>query len=121
MTNYTIAEFLTRLNIANKISNYKLIFPFSNQILAILIILQTLGILKFTIQSSNFYIIINKNGFSKITIISKPSRRVYKTASQIRTIEYGLGTSIIRTSQGIKTVNQARIFNLGGELLCNII
>jgi small subunit ribosomal protein S8 len=52
--------------------------------------------------------------------ISKPSRRVYRKAKDIKQVLNGLGISIISTSKGVMTDKQARELNVGGEVLCNI-
>lgn len=52
--------------------------------------------------------------------ISKPSRRVYSKAKQIKSVLNGLGVSVISTSKGIMTDKQAREANIGGEILFNI-
>jgi small subunit ribosomal protein S8 len=52
--------------------------------------------------------------------ISRPGRRVYKTAKEIPEVLGGLGTSIISTSQGITSGRKAREAHLGGEILCNV-
>ncbi len=51
---------------------------------------------------------------------SKPSRRVYVGAKEIRKVLGGLGINILTTSQGVMTGKQARKSNLGGELLCSV-
>jgi small subunit ribosomal protein S8 len=52
--------------------------------------------------------------------ISKPGRRVYKGAEEIRPVLNGLGVGIISTSQGLLTDAQARKRRLGGEVLCEV-
>ncbi|WP_054030756.1 30S ribosomal protein S8 [Desulfatitalea tepidiphila] len=52
--------------------------------------------------------------------VSKPSRRVYVSASDIKPIYNGLGVAILSTSKGILTDRQARKDNIGGEILCTI-
>lgn len=52
--------------------------------------------------------------------ISKPGRRVYRRADQIRPILNGLGVGIVSTSQGLLTDAQARERRVGGEILCEI-
>ena len=52
--------------------------------------------------------------------ISKPGRRVYRGAEQIRPVLNGLGVGIVSTSQGLLTDAQARERRVGGELLCEI-
>lgn len=52
--------------------------------------------------------------------ISKPSRRVYVKAKELKPVLNGLGISIISTSKGIMSDKQARKENLGGEIICNV-
>jgi len=52
--------------------------------------------------------------------VSKPGRRVYRSADEIRPVRNGLGVAIISTSQGLMTDVQARDQRLGGEFLCEI-
>jgi small subunit ribosomal protein S8 len=52
--------------------------------------------------------------------ISKPSRRVYVNADEIKTVYNGMGISILSTSKGILTDKQARKQKVGGEVICNI-
>jgi small subunit ribosomal protein S8 len=52
--------------------------------------------------------------------VSKPSRRVYVGAEDIKPVYNGLGTAILSTSKGILTDKQARKDNIGGELLCTM-
>ena len=52
--------------------------------------------------------------------ISKPSRRVYVKAKEIKPVLNGLGVSIISTSKGIMTDKNAIKENLGGEIVCNV-
>ena len=56
----------------------------------------------------------------EITRISKPGRRVYTKADSIPRIQNGLGIAIMSTSKGIRTDNDARKENLGGEILCKV-
>jgi len=52
--------------------------------------------------------------------VSKPGRRVYKGADDIKPVRNGLGLGILSTSQGLLTDVQARERRVGGELLCEI-
>jgi small subunit ribosomal protein S8 len=52
--------------------------------------------------------------------VSKPSRRVYVAADDIKTVYNGMGISILSTSKGILTDKQARKAKVGGEIICNI-
>ena len=52
--------------------------------------------------------------------ISKPGRRIYNRATELRPILNGLGISIISTSRGVISDREARQRNLGGEVLCEV-
>ena len=56
----------------------------------------------------------------EIKRVSKPSRRVYVGACDIKAVYNGLGVAILSTSKGILTDKQARKENVGGEIICNI-
>ena len=49
---------------------------------------------------------------------SKPSRRIYKAASELPRVRNGLGMAVISTSRGVMTDREARSLGLGGEVLC---
>jgi small subunit ribosomal protein S8 len=52
--------------------------------------------------------------------VSKPGRRVYSGAAQLRPILGGLGICIISTSRGVISDREARQRKLGGEVLCEV-
>lgn len=52
--------------------------------------------------------------------VSKPGRRVYRKADDLRPVRNGLGVGIVSTSQGVLTDAQARQRRVGGEVLCEI-
>ena len=52
--------------------------------------------------------------------ISKPGRRVYSSISDLKGYYNNLGITIISTSKGVMSDNQAREASLGGEVLCKI-
>ncbi len=56
----------------------------------------------------------------KIRRVSKPGRRIYSKARDLKPILDGLGISIISTSRGVVSDREARQRNLGGEVLCEI-
>jgi small subunit ribosomal protein S8 len=51
---------------------------------------------------------------------SKPGRRLYRRAKQLKPVLDGLGIGILTTSKGVMSDRQARAQHLGGELLCTI-
>lgn len=50
--------------------------------------------------------------------VSKPSRRVYKGASELHSVRQGLGALILSTPKGVMTDTAARKEHVGGEVLC---
>jgi len=56
----------------------------------------------------------------EIRRVSKPGRRIYTKADSIPRIQSGLGISIVSTSIGIMTDNDARSKNVGGEIICKV-
>jgi small subunit ribosomal protein S8 len=52
--------------------------------------------------------------------ISKPSKRVYKKATEIRGVKSGYGALILSTSAGVMTGREAKKAKLGGEALFQI-
>ena len=52
--------------------------------------------------------------------VSRPGRRVYKSAKEIPEVLGGLGMSIVSTSKGITSGRKAREARLGGEILCHV-
>jgi len=52
--------------------------------------------------------------------VSKPGRRVYQKAKDLKPILGGLGISVVSTSRGLVSDREARQRNIGGEVLCEI-
>ena len=52
--------------------------------------------------------------------VSKPGRRIYRSARDLKPVLNGLGISVISTSRGVVSDREARQRNLGGEVLCQI-
>ena len=62
----------------------------------------------------------NKSVINELKRISKPGRRVYKGAGDIKRFKNGYGTIIVSTSKGVVPNDQAHELGVGGELLCSI-
>jgi small subunit ribosomal protein S8 len=52
--------------------------------------------------------------------VSKPGRRIYARATNLRPVLNGMGISVISTSRGVISDREARQRNLGGEVLCEL-
>ena len=56
----------------------------------------------------------------EIKRVSKPGRRIYARANSISKIQNGLGLAIVSTSKGIMSDTDARVKNIGGEIICRV-
>jgi small subunit ribosomal protein S8 len=52
--------------------------------------------------------------------VSKPGLRKYSGAIDMPRILNGLGVAIVSTSKGVMTDKEARVLNVGGEVLCYV-
>lgn len=52
--------------------------------------------------------------------ISKPGRRIYLAADELKRVRAGLGMSILSTSKGVMCDRDARAANVGGEVICEV-
>lgn len=56
----------------------------------------------------------------EIDRVSKPGRRVYSSIKDLPRIYNGLGISILSTPRGVMSDSEARVANVGGEVLCRV-
>ena len=56
----------------------------------------------------------------EIKRVSRPGRRVFARAESIPKIKNGLGIAIVSTSMGIMSDSDARMKNVGGEIICRV-
>ncbi|MGC9031314.1 MAG: 30S ribosomal protein S8 [Minisyncoccia bacterium] len=61
-----------------------------------------------------------KGTISGIKRISKPGKRIYIKAKDIKTVKSGFGIAILSTSKGILTDKEAKKLKTGGELIAEI-
>ncbi len=59
-------------------------------------------------------------GIKEIKRVSKPGRRIYSSKEKIPKHYNGLGVAILSTSKGLMTDHQARVENIGGEILFTV-
>jgi len=52
--------------------------------------------------------------------VSRPGRRVYRSATELPKVRNGLGVAVVSTNRGVVTDEQARSLHVGGEVLCEI-
>lgn len=75
---------------------------------------------KKTIQVELKYDENEKSAINELVRVSKPGRRVYKGASEIKNFKNGYGTIILSTNKGIIANDEAYAANVGGEVLCTV-
>ena len=98
------AKILDVLKVEGFISDYKFISNTKNK-----------GSLRVDLKYYNGLPVIKE-----IKRLSKPGRRIYTKADSIPKIQSGLGITIVSTSMGIMSDNDARSKNIGGELICSV-
>jgi small subunit ribosomal protein S8 len=52
--------------------------------------------------------------------VSKPGLRKYAPADNLPRVINGLGIAILSTSKGVITDKEAKVLNVGGEVLCYV-
>jgi len=63
------------------------------------------------------------NGHSvinEVKKISKPGRRVYQSADEVRSFKNGYGTLVVSTNKGVIANDEAFKQKVGGEVICSI-
>jgi len=125
-----IADMLTRIRNGGKAGFDKVDIPGSKIKLELIRVLKEQGYIKDfkyledehkrIIRIYLKYVSEGKHAIFGIQRVSKPSRKVYSKAKQIKQVLNGLGVSVISTSKGVMTDKQAREANVGGEILFNI-
>ncbi len=131
-----ISDFLIRIKNSQKVFHDQVLIPFSKMKFAMANVLKNDGYLteverkKKSVSSGKkieheFLLLTLKyndgeGAIQDIKIISKPSRRMYIKAEDIRPVRSGYGLAIVSTSQGIMNSRDARKQKLGGELICEI-
>ena len=126
MTTDPIADYLTRVRNAIKANHRVVEVPASNIKKEITKVLFDKGYIanagvQGTIKIALKYHPITKtSAIRKLTRISKPGLRNYVHMSNMPRVLNGLGIAIISTSKGVMTDKEARVQNVGGEVLCYI-
>ena len=124
-----IADMLTRIRNAYMSKKHVVVVPFSKVKLAIAeIIVKTGYITSVEKEAENgkasLTITLKYNGsvpaVQSIKRESKPGHRQYRKAEEMPKVLNGYGVSIVSTSRGIMTGNEAKGLGVGGELICTI-
>lgn len=124
-----VSDMLARIRNAILVNKNSVVMPYSKIKHATATTIKESGYLKDVSQSGEginkqLEIIINDVGsnptITHIKRVSKPGRRIYAKAKHIPTVKNGRGITVISTSRGIMTGDQARKQSLGGEVICEV-
>jgi small subunit ribosomal protein S8 len=130
MVSDPVADFITRLKNAGAVKHESVSVPFSAFKLAIAEKLQDAGYvasiekkgkkIRKTLDVVLKYDAAGDPVIHGVKRISKPGRRLYQGAHQIRPVRYGTGALLLSTPKGIMTDKEARKEKIGGEALFEI-
>ena len=130
MVNDPVADLITRLTNAGAVNKQSVSVPFSMFKMAIAEKLKEVGYVKNiekkgkkvkkTLDVTLKYDEAGNHAIQGVKRISKPGRRLYKSANQIVSVRYGHGALLLSTPKGIKTDKEARKEKIGGGALFEI-
>ena len=126
-----ISDLLTRIRNAQMVKHDRLDVPSSSVKVEICRILKEQGYISDYEMSVNeggrksirVFLKYNDEGIPAIRIlrrVSRPGRRVYRGADELKPVLNGIGIGIVSTSAGLLTDDEARRSRVGGELLCEV-
>ena len=125
-----ISDMLTQIRNALAVKKPEVVLPYSKFKHALADLLQKNGWLSRVESAADgkfktLKLILKYDGAGMPTIsgvrrISKPGQRMYAAVTRIPRVMLGTGATIVSTSRGLMTADQARAEKLGGELICEI-
>lgn len=128
--NDPISDFIIRIKNAGSVGKESVSVPFSKMKMTIAELLSAKEFVGKVEQKTrgeakyiNLKLIYTEDGKPRISDmerISKPSRRLYQKAKEIKPYRRGFGMTVFSTPKGIMADSEARKENLGGEVLFRI-
>jgi small subunit ribosomal protein S8 len=121
-----IADLLTRIRNGNMAGKTYVEAPVSKMKTEIVRILKQEGyVTDYTVsdRTLRIYLKYSSEGtriINEITRVSKPGCRIYCSKNELPKVLNGLGIAIVSTSKGLLTDRDARLANVGGEVLCSV-
>ncbi|MFA5470757.1 MAG: 30S ribosomal protein S8 [Acholeplasmataceae bacterium] len=125
-----IADMLTRIRNANRMRHEKVEMPASRLKADILTVLKKEGfIVDYSVAKDGVqgkivvtlkYTDTKERVIKGLKRISKPGLRVYTSVDELPKVLNGLGIALISTSKGIMTDREARLAQVGGEVLAYV-
>lgn len=124
-----IADLITRIRNAIQVGKNEILVPTSKLKVAVVEVLKNGGYLSSyeVLEGSPrgiLRVVINEPGMvakiNEIEKVSKPGRRVYAGADELKAVKSGRGIVIVSTSRGLMTGREAKKNRLGGEILVRV-
>ena len=126
-----IADFLTRIRNASAVGHKTVEIPASKMKLEIARILHEKGyILAYKVVEGTpsnaikialkYHPETKRPAIKKLQRVSTPGLRQYTDVDNMPRVLNGLGIAVISTSKGIMTDKEARVQNVGGEVICYV-
>jgi small subunit ribosomal protein S8 len=126
-----IADYLTRIRNAIMAKHKVVEIPASNLKKEMTKVLFDKGyILNFKFEDNNiqgtikialkYHPVSKVSAIKKIIRVSKPGLRKYVSATELPRVLNGLGVAILSTNLGVMTDKEARLMQVGGEVLCYV-
>jgi small subunit ribosomal protein S8 len=124
-----IADFLTRLRNASMVNKGIVTAPHSRVVLDLAKVLAKEGFIgEVDTRGSGVHkeivvqmrYINEQSAFENVERISKPGRRVYCQAKNLRPVKSGFGVAVLSTPKGVLTDKDAKSQRVGGEIMCTI-
>lgn len=126
----TVADYLTRIRNAQKARHRHVDIPASKLKRAMTQILAEKGYIRRYLDIDDgkqgllrLYLKYGQTGdpvIQTLKRISKPGLRSYVGANELPRVMNGLGIAILSTSRGVMTDKEARLINVGGEVLAHV-
>ena len=125
-----ISDFVTRIRNAHKADHDKVDLPSSNMRKALAAVLKKNGFIRHFVEARDSkqnmlriylkYTAQRKPVINVIRLVSKPGLRKYLGVEDIPKIRSGYGLSILSTSKGVISGEDAKKQNVGGEVLIQV-
>lgn len=128
--NDLISDVLTRVRNGQKAGHSYVVAPSSNAVKSVLDVMVREGYIaayeEFEVKTGINNLKIDLKYFEgepvikELKRISKPGRRVYTSIKKLSRVFGGLGISVLSTPKGMLSDEEARLQQVGGEVVCTV-
>ncbi|HIB61980.1 MAG TPA: 30S ribosomal protein S8 [Methylococcaceae bacterium] len=124
-----VSDMLTRIRNGQSASKQLVAMPSSTMKLSIANVLKEEGyIADYAVEKNGNHDELNitlkyyqgRPVIDKVTRVSRPGLRIYRSKDELPSVLGGLGIAIISTSKGVMTDRAARAIGNGGEVICTV-